>query len=125
MDPTSINHLILLELAREELQEGQSLLTGQPGHEYVKELLQSAHPQRVFQVLRMQLPTFYSLRDWLLQNISIRGDSIMGNNLRTRGRGTQLSIEEKLVIFLYIVSRGASGRDTSERFSRGRMTITQ
>jgi hypothetical protein len=125
MDPARINHLILLQLACDELQKGQPRSTGQSGHEYVRELLQSAHPERVFQVLRMRLSTFYSLRDWLLQNTDIRGDSIIEEDPRIRGQGTQLSIEEKLVIFLYIISQGASNRDTSERFSRGKRTITE
>jgi hypothetical protein len=38
------------------------------GSEYVNELLDSKHPDRIQQVLRMQLNTFYALRDWLLAN---------------------------------------------------------
>jgi hypothetical protein len=87
------------------------------------ELLDSAHPERVYQVLRMRLTTFYSLKDRLLANTDIKGDDIEQNR-RIRGLGQQVSIEEKLAIFIYITSRGASNRDTSERFSRSGHTIS-
>ena len=34
-----------------------------PGSEYVDELLNSDHPNCIYAVLRMQLDTFYALRD--------------------------------------------------------------
>jgi hypothetical protein len=120
----NINELLLLLVSRRRQQEGQRMRTGYPGYEYVKELLSSAHPERVFQVLRMQLATFYSLRDWLLENTDLRGDDITQNG-RIRGLGRQVSIEEKLIIFIYIISRVASNRDTSERFSRSGNTISR
>jgi hypothetical protein len=72
----------------------------------------------------MQLNTFYSLRDWLVINTDLKGCDIT-QNPRIRGSGRQTSIEEKLAIFIYIVSRPASVRDTSERFSKGKQTITE
>jgi hypothetical protein len=123
MDFEDIDELILFYLAYEHSQGGQRIRTGQSGHEYVKELLGSAHPERVFQVLRMQLATFNSLQDWLRKNTDLRGDSIACN--RERGPGRQVSIEEKLVIFLCIVSRPCSNRDASERFSRSGDTISR
>jgi len=72
----------------------------------------------------MQLATFYSLRDWLLNNTDLKGDDIITQN-RIRGTGRQVLIEEKLIIFLYIITRLASNRDTSERFSRSRETISR
>ena len=73
MDFVDIDEGILLLLASRELQEGQGdqcIYTGQLGQDYIQELLGSSYPERVFQVLRIRLPIFYSLRDWLL-NIQI------------------------------------------------------
>jgi len=70
----------------------------------------------------MQLATFYSLRDWLLNNTDLRGDNITQNR-RIRGLRRQVSIKEKLIIFIYIISRVALNRNTSERFSRSGDTI--
>ena len=85
--------------------------TALPGDEYVKELLNSNHPKRIQAVLRMQLNTFYALRDWLLANTHL-------NNSKT------MTVDEKLLIFLYITTRPASNRDTQERFSRSGDTIS-
>jgi hypothetical protein len=118
---------ILLLLAckrRYKDQERQRVHTGQSGKDYIKELFNSAHPDRVYHVLRMQLDTFYTLRDWLVANTDITGTSITRNQ-RRRGRGSEVSLEEKLVIFIYIISKGASNRDASERFSRGQYSITR
>jgi hypothetical protein len=123
MDIDDFDELLLL-LAYERGQQGQRTYTGQSGHDYIKELLESAHPERVHHVLRMQLDTFYTLRDWLVINTDLKGYNITQNQ-RIRGSGRQTSVEEKLAIFIYIVSRGASIRDTSERFSKGKNTITE
>src|ERR1700709_490305 len=80
---------------------------------YVNELLTTAHPQRCWDVLRMTIETFFALRDWLLANTS----------LKSSRNKAGLSIEEKIVIFLYIVAHGASVRDTSERFCYSKQTI--
>jgi hypothetical protein len=71
----------------------------------------------------MRLATFYSLRDWLLEYTNLRGDNITQNR-RIRELGKQVLIEQKLIIFIYIISRVASYRDTTERFSRSSNTIS-
>jgi hypothetical protein len=109
---------------RQERQERQRVYTGQSGQDYIEELLDSAHPERISHVLRMQLDTFYALQDWLVINTTLKGNSIV-HNRRIRGQGRQVSIEEKLVIFIYIISKGASNRDASERFSRSSHTISR
>jgi hypothetical protein len=126
MDFDDFDDEIFFRLAykrRQTSQERSRIYTGQSGQDYVQELLDSAHPERVYNALRMQLDTFYTLRDWLVINTDLKGNNITQNR-RIRGLGRQVSIEEKLVIFIYIISKGASHRDTSERFSRGRYTIT-
>jgi hypothetical protein len=80
---------------------------------YVTELLTTAHPQRCWDVLRMTIETFFKLRDWLLANTLL-------NNSR---KSTGVSIEEKIVIFLYITAHGASAREACERFSYSISTI--
>jgi hypothetical protein len=100
----------------------QRIRTGQTGQEYLLELLCSGHPERIQHVLRMSLHTFYSLRDWLLTNTQLKGD-LIDSNRRRAGVSKRVSIEEKLAIFIYIVSRPASSRDTAERFSRALHTI--
>jgi hypothetical protein len=59
----------------------------------------------------MQLDTFLHLRDWLLINTELKSS-----------RDT--SIEEKLVIFIYIASTGASNRAAQERFNRSAGAIS-
>lgn len=44
--------------------------TALPGSEYVNELLDSEHPDRIQQALRTRLNTFSALRDWLLSVIA-------------------------------------------------------
>src|SRR5438045_910473 len=75
-----------------------------PGGEYANELLNSDHPNRIQAVLRMQLDTFYALRDWLLINTRLKTSK-------------NVTVEEKLMIFLQITTRPASNRDVQERFS--------
>jgi hypothetical protein len=82
-------------------------------NQYVNELLTTAHPQRCWDVLRMTIETFFTLRDWLLANTSLKSS-------RTKAG---VSIEEKIVIFLYIVAHGASAREACERFSYSIRTI--
>ena len=123
MDIDDFDELLLL-LAYERSQQGQRIYTGQSGYDYINELLDSAHPERVYHILRMQLDTFYTLRAWLVINADLKGHSITQNQ-RIRGSGRQTSVEEKLAIFIYIISRGASIQDTSERFAKGKNTITE
>ena len=85
--------------------------TALPGYEYINELLNSNHPDRIQSVLRMQLNTFYTLRDWLLANTYLKA---------SKG----ITVEEKLVIFLHITTRLASNQDTQERFSQFGDTIS-
>jgi hypothetical protein len=85
------------------------------GKAYIEELITSANPQRCFEVLRMSLETFFALRDWLLLHSCLRGSR------KYKG----VSVEEKLIIFLYTTSKGASSRDCCERFSHSPSTISK
>ena len=127
MDFDDIDDALFLLLANQLVQEPQEPLrirTGQPGHEYIAQLLDSGHPRRIHEVFRMQEATFYTLRDWLLANTKLKGDNIIYNQ-PIKGPGRRVSVEEKLGIFIYITSRGASNRDTSERFARSPNTISR
>jgi hypothetical protein len=82
---------------------------------YIHELLTTAHPQRCWDVLRMTIETFFALRDWLLANTS----------LKSSREKAGISIEEKIVVFLYIVAHSASVREACERFSYAPGTISR
>ena len=56
---------------------------------YVTELLNCGHEGQVYRVLRMKLNTFYTLRDWCLNNTNLQSSKTQ-----------DVSIEDKLVIFL-------------------------
>jgi hypothetical protein len=81
------------------------------GHDYVQELLLWGSRTRILQVLRMELSTFWSLRDWLVAHTPLRN--------------SRIQVEEKLLIFLFIVTRPASNRDAQERFAVGPGTVSR
>lgn len=80
-------------------------------HEIVEDLLSCGNPTRIHNQLRMQLDTFFHLRDWLRTNTELKSS-----------RDTL--IEEKLVIFIYIASTSASNRAAQERFNRSARSIS-
>jgi hypothetical protein len=65
--------------------------------EIVEDLLSCGSPTRIHNQLRMQLDTFFQLRDWLEMHTELKSS-----------RDT--SIEEKLVIFIYVASTSTSNR---------------
>jgi hypothetical protein len=77
----------------------------------VQKILKQNHEGRVLNNFRMLKPTFLKLRDFLVEHTLLRG---------SRG----VDIEEKLGIFLHIVSKGASQCDASEFFDRSKSTIS-
>lgn len=105
---------ILLELEDDFMRPERQMRfpNAQQGQQYVEELLNSNHPDRVRAVLRMSKETFYSLRDWLLVHTYLKSSK-------------HISIEQKLLIFLHITSRPASNRDTMERFSHSNSTVSK
>src|SRR5271165_1874942 len=59
--------------------------------EYTNNLLNCSNDVHIQDQLHMRLNTFYSLRDWLVSNTKLKGSR-------------NVSIEEKLVTFIYIAS---------------------
>jgi len=108
-----IEEAIVAILAQKK-RENQLYHTGLRGRDYVRELLNCGNQRRCFEVLRMSLSTFWALVSWLGLYTKLKSS-------RTQA-GTQ--IEEKVMIFLYIISRGASNRDTAERFSHSSSIIS-
>ena len=108
-----IQEAVLAVLAYKE-RKSQPYHTGLRGRDYVQELLNCGNQKRCFEVLRMSLSTFRALVSWLGLYTKLKSS-------RTQA-GTQ--IEEKVMIFLYIISRGASNRDTAERFSHSSSIIS-
>lgn len=88
---------------------------GLSGRDYVRELLNCGNQKRCYEVLRMSLATFQALVLWLSTNTELRGSR----------KQAGIQIEEKLMIFLHIISRGASNRDTAERFSCSNYAISK
>jgi hypothetical protein len=81
------------------------------GQEYVDNLLNCGNPTRIRNQLRMELETFYLLRNWLVDNTELNASR-------------HVSVEEKLVIFIFIASSGASNRRAQEQFNRSSSTIS-
>ena len=74
------------------------------GKAYVHELISpETHPNRIQDALHMLCITFLKICTWFQQN-----------NLLSNSK--HLGLEEQVAIFLWIVGRGASNRDTQERF---------
>jgi hypothetical protein len=82
------------------------------GQSYVDNLLNCRNPNRIHTQLRMHLETFYLLRDWVEDNTNL-------------GPSCHISIEEKLLIFIFISSSSVSNRDTQEYFNRGPRVISK
>jgi len=86
-----------------------------PGY-WIRDMLQSDSTVRWNNCMRMQKSTFLALRDWCLEHTTLRPPAVLHHNA--------VSIEEKLAIFIYIVSIGASNRQPQEFFARGPRAIT-
>ena len=82
------------------------------GQEYTDNLFNCSNNVCIQDQLYIQLNTFYSLRDWLVSNTKLKGSR-------------KVSIEEKLVTFIYIASTEASNRQAQKRFNCSTCTISQ
>lgn len=98
--------------ARYQASPANRMRTGPSGHDYIQELINSANDERIQQVFRMKLATFNALQEWLSNHTQLKPSD-------------KISIEEKLAIFLHIVTRPASNRDAQERFSHSGETISR
>ena len=83
-----------------------------PGANYLQEVLQSSSPHRVREALRMPLSTFQQLCTRLA----------VGGYLRDSAR---VSVEEQVAIFMRIVGKKSSNRDTQDRFQHSGQTISR
>jgi hypothetical protein len=91
--------------------EPQSKRTsGLRGGEYIQELLDSAHPERIQEVLRMKLKPFETL-------CKVMRETNYLHNTR------HITVEEQLAMFLHIVGKGSGFRDTEERYQHSGETI--
>jgi hypothetical protein len=105
----------MLAVADQSLPEKLSLYANSPtGSAYIDDLLECGHLQRMYRVLRMTQQSFFALRDWCL----------LYTELRT-SRGKRVSIEEKLIMFLWTINEGPSNRVVQERFSHLGETISR
>lgn len=82
------------------------------GAEYIYDVMYCGNPRRIQEILRMKLEVFQSLCIELENNTSLSASRFV-------------NIEEKVAIFLWIVARSASNRDTQERFQHSGETISR
>jgi hypothetical protein len=71
IDLKNIIPAIVITAAQAIRPENTPRNTGQPGREYLYELLQGGSPKRIYEVLRMQKETFLKLCDWLERNTTL------------------------------------------------------
>ena len=96
----AITYSLLLLLLLQEPQRPRIRSNRQwSGQEVVDSLLNCESTTRIYTQLRMQLNTFFQLRDWLVINTDLKSS-------------LYISIKEKLLIFIFITSIGASNRVT-------------
>jgi hypothetical protein len=82
------------------------------GKHYLDQLLNCGSSTRIKDALRMSRATFISLENWLVNHTQLRAS-------------THVSVQLKLAIFLHIVSRPASQRDTMERYFVGNRVVSE
>jgi hypothetical protein len=102
---------IIIEAAQASKAEKKAQRTGQPGRNYLEELLQSS-PKRIYDVLRMRKETFFELCTWLEAN----------TELRPTWRTT---VQEQVAMFLWIINYSASSRQVIERFQHSPETVSR
>ena len=81
------------------------------GQRFTEEILR-AHPRRVLEVIRMPITTFLDLRDWVVERGLLRS---------TR----YISVEEQIMMFLWMVGHGATNREASEQFQHAGDTVSR
>ena len=82
------------------------------GQQYLEQLLNSGHSDRIKGALRMSRDTFIALRNWLTKNTLLKASK-------------HVSVDLKIAIFLYLTTRPASQRDTMERFSVANRVVSE
>ena len=104
---------MLLQESREEAKPRQSRGIGSDeGHRRLQLLLSCGSNDRFKAAFRMSKDTFFSLRDWLVYHTSLKASK-------------HISVEMKLAIFLFITSRPASQRDTTEHYGIGPRVVSE
>jgi hypothetical protein len=94
-DENTIDIMLIAILSTVEKYSNKQLLYSNSlrGCAYVKELLTCQHEQRIYRVLRISLKSFYTLRDWCLEHMNLKGS-----------RTQDVIVKEKLVMFLWTVN---------------------
>jgi hypothetical protein len=82
------------------------------GQQYLDQLLNSGHFDRIKGALRMSKYTFIALRNWLTTNTLLTASK-------------HVSVDLKIAIFLHLTTRPASQRDTMERFSVANRVVSE
>ena len=77
IDLSEIIPMIILGAIESKPAHKMPMNTGQPGGDYLRELLDTNHPTRIYRILRMKKETFQALCLWLRKN----SDNNLKNNL--------------------------------------------
>ena len=78
---------------------------------YTEEILQ-AHPRRVIALICMPITTLLDLRDWVVDRALLESTRV-------------ISIEEPLIMFLWIIGHRATTREAAGQFQHSTQTISQ
>jgi hypothetical protein len=103
--------LLLLLLRRYRRQPPTPSNRRWSSQEVVEDLLTCGNSTCIYNQLCMQLDIFNQLQDWLMNNTKLNSSRY-------------ISIKEKLLIFIYIASTGASNQAAQECFNYSTDTIS-
>ena len=102
VDLSEVIPIIVLGTVENAKEPRISQSTGQPGSDYLQELLSSSE-KRIYKVLQMKKDTFYKLCLWLRRNSTLKDSRF-------------ILIEEQVAMFLWTINYSASTRVVAERF---------
>jgi hypothetical protein len=80
--------------------------------QYLAELLNCGHSERIKSALRMSLDTFISLCNWLVKYTQLKASM-------------HITLELKVAVFLMITTRPASQRDVMDRYPIGNRQVSE
>jgi hypothetical protein len=111
IDLSEIVPLIVMGAVAEAKSLKTARNTGQPGGDYLFELLECGNDKRIYSVLRMKKETFERLCLWLRMNTTLKDSR-------------HIQVNEQVFIFLWIINFDASMWETGERFQHSTETIS-
>ena len=112
IDLSDIIPLIVMGAVENAKEPKISRNTGQPGGDYLRDLLECGNDKRIYSVLRIKKETFNKLCLWQRKSTALK-DSC------------NILIPKQVAIFLWIINFDASIWETGERFQHSTRTISR